>query len=146
MANTNKNIEKLVEAQKRAMSVRPKVGGFPYLAEALRQAGILKNIWSLPSCQSVYLMKEGGVVQQGTPLVTGTHSVPSFDKDALIKAIRTDQAGNSTFPEFLDSTWKAGVVKYEVDFSRRQVNYCGANGESYLEEYPAVEIKESLVG
>jgi uncharacterized protein YbcV (DUF1398 family) len=139
--STDKIVEKLVEAQKRAMSVRPKVGGFPYLAEALRQAGIQKNIWSLPACQSVYIMKEGSVVQQGAPLITGTHPVPNFDKDALIKALRIDQAGNSSFPEFLDSTWKAGVVKYEVDFTRRQVNYCGANGESYLEEYPAVELK-----
>lgn len=99
------------------------------------------NRWSLPSCQSVYLMTEGSVVQQGTPLVMGTHEIPKFDRDALITAIRTDQEGRSTFPEFLQAAWKAGVVGYDADFVGRKVTYYGSTGESYLEEYPAVEVK-----
>ncbi len=35
----SKAIENLEAAQKRAMAMRPKVGGFPYLAETLRRAG-----------------------------------------------------------------------------------------------------------
>ncbi|MGE3262952.1 MAG: DUF1398 domain-containing protein [Bacteriovoracia bacterium] len=134
--------EKLTEAQKYAMSIRPKVGGFPVLAEALRQAGVQMNRWSLPSCQAVYLMKEGSVVQQGTPLVTGTHEISPFNRQALITAIRTDQAGNGTFPEFLLSAWKAGVTGYDADFVARKVTYYGPNGENYVEEYPAVELKK----
>jgi uncharacterized protein YbcV (DUF1398 family) len=137
----NRITERLTEAQKYAMSIRPKVGGFPILAEVLRQAGVQMNRWSLPSCQSVYLMKEGSVVQQGTPLITGTHVIPKFDRDALIMAIRTDQEGCSTFPEFLEAAWKAGVVGYDADFVGRTVIYYGAAGESYLEEYKAVEVK-----
>lgn len=133
--------EKLIETQKFAMSIRPKVGGFPVLAEVLRQAGFEMNRWSLPSCQSVFLMKEGSVVQQGTPLVTGVHEIPKFDREALITAIRTDQQGHSTFPEFLQATWRAGVVGYDADFIGRKVIYYGASGESYMEEYPAVEVK-----
>jgi hypothetical protein len=45
-------IDNLQAAQKRAMEVRPKVGGFPYLAEVLRRAGVTKNLWFLPSCQN----------------------------------------------------------------------------------------------
>jgi uncharacterized protein YbcV (DUF1398 family) len=123
------------------MSIRPKVGGFPVLAEALRQAGVKVNRWTLPACQSVFLMNDGIVVQQGTPLVTGTHDVPSFNREALIAAIRADQEGRSSFPEFLDASWKAGVVGYDADFSNRRVTYYGAAGESYTEEYPAVELK-----
>ncbi len=133
--------EKLVEAQKYAMSIRPKVGGFPVLAEVLRQAGVQMNRWSLPSCQSVYLMNEGAVVQQGTPLATGLHEIAKFDREALIAALRNDQNGKSTFPEFLQSAWKAGVVGYDVDFLGRKVTYYGPDGASYLEEYPAVELK-----
>ena len=55
--------DKLIEAQKYGMSIRPKTGGFPVLAEVLRQAGAQMNRWSLPSCQSIYVMKEGSVVQ-----------------------------------------------------------------------------------
>ncbi len=112
-------IEKLINAQKYAMSIRPAIGGFPVLAEVLRQAGIKSNHWYLPSCQSVYIMEEGNVVQQGTPLVNGTHQILPLDKNALIAAIREDQQGQTTFPEFLEAAWNAGVVSYDVDFLTR---------------------------
>jgi uncharacterized protein YbcV (DUF1398 family) len=137
----SKAIENLLEAQKYAMSIRPKVGGFPYLAEALRLAGITHNQWHLPSCQSLYLTKYGPVVYQGSPLVTGMFDVARFDREALIRALRTDQEGKSTFPEFLESTWKAGVVKYDVDLEKRTCTYFGVNGELYTEDYLAVEVK-----
>lgn len=134
-------IENLMTAVQHGMKIRPEVGGFPYLAEALRAAGVTKNIWALPSCQSMYLTKHGPVVMQGTPLLTGPADVPKFNEEALILALRTDQAGKSTFPEFLMSTWKAGVVSYDVDFAGRKVIYYGCNGEAYSESYPEVEIK-----
>jgi uncharacterized protein YbcV (DUF1398 family) len=136
----SKAVENLQAAQKRAMAGRPKVGGFPYLAETLRRAGVTRNVWSLPSCQSLYLTSDGPVVTVGTPLVTGTSDVPAFNREALIVALRTDQAGQSTFPEFLAASWRAGVVRYDVDFAERTVTYCGSNGEEYIESYPAVEI------
>ena len=50
----SKAIEILKTAQNRAMAIRPKVGGFPYLAETLRLAGITRNHWFLPACQSLF--------------------------------------------------------------------------------------------
>ena len=108
----SKAIENLQAAQKRAMAGRPKIGGFPYLAETLRRAGVIRNVWSLPSCQSLYVTSDGSVVSVGTPLVTGTSDVPVFNPGALIAALRTDQAGQSTFPEFLSASWRAGVEEY----------------------------------
>src|SRR5580698_1799671 len=108
----SKAIENLEAAQKRALAGRPKVGGFPCLAETLRRAGVTRNLWYLPACQSLYLTNDGPVVTMGTPLASGTTDVPPFDPEALIKALRTDQAGNSTFPEFLEASWRAGVVRY----------------------------------
>jgi uncharacterized protein YbcV (DUF1398 family) len=136
----SKAIQNLDEAQKQAMARRPKVGGFPYLAETLRRAGVTRNIWSLPACQSLFLTNDGPVVNVGTPLAAGTLDVPPFDRGALIAALRTDQAGESTFPEFLAASWRAGVVRYDVDFTARTVAYYGCNGEEYVEAYPAVEI------
>jgi uncharacterized protein YbcV (DUF1398 family) len=133
-------VEKLMGTQKHAMSIKPKVGGFPVLAEVLRQSGVKMNRWSLPSCQSIFFMHEGSVVQQGTPLVSGTLEIPKFNRDSLIAAIRADQEGRSTFPEFLQAAWKSGVIGYDADFVARTVAYYGANGETYLEAYPAVEI------
>lgn len=133
-------IENLQAAQKRGMARRPKVGGFPYLAETLRRAGVTRNIWSLPACQSVFLTNLGPVVMQLQPLVTGAADIPAFDREALIRALRIDQAGDSTFPEFLAASWRSGVVRYEVDFAARTVTYYGCHGEDYLEAYPAVDI------
>lgn len=130
----------LQAAQQRAMAIRPKVGGFPYLAEVLRRAGVMRNVWFLPACQSLYLTEAGAVVMQGNPLLAGAADVPAFEREALIAALRTDQAGKSTFPEFLAASWRAGVVRYEVDFSERTVTYFGCNAEAYVERYPAVEI------
>lgn len=133
-------IEKLQTAQKKAMENKPKVGGFPYLAETLRQAGVLSNTWTLPACQSLYVLEDGPVVFQGTPIVSGMADVPAFNETALISAIRADQAGESTFPEFLEATWHAGVIWYTADFIKRTVTYGGIRGETYVESYPAVEL------
>ncbi len=136
----SKAIETLEAAQRRAMAIRPKVGGFPYLAETLRRAGVTRNFWFLPACQSLFLTSQGDVAMQGQPLATGMVDVPPFNREALITALRTDQAGESSFPEFLEATWRAGVVRYDVDFAARTVGYYGCNGEEYVEAYPAVEI------
>ena len=134
----SKAVENLAAAQLRAMATRPRVGGFPYLADTLRRAGVLHCTWFLPACQALYLTQEGPVVTQGAPLLTGAIDVPPFNQDALVKALRTDQAGDSTFPEFLMAAWRAGIVRYEVDFTARTVSYYGCRGESYVEDYRPV--------
>ncbi len=136
----SKAIDNLMQAMEKAAAIRPKEGGFPYLAEVLRRTGVIRNTWSLPSCQSLFLTHDGPVVMQAAPLVTGVADVPAFNRDALITALRADQAGKSTFTEFLEASWRAGVVRYDVDFAARTVTYYGCNGEEYIEAYPAVEI------
>jgi uncharacterized protein YbcV (DUF1398 family) len=141
MYQTTRNaIENLRVAQERAMAIKPRVGGFPVLAETLRQAGVHKNTWYLPGAESFFVTDDGPVVSQGTPLVTGHLEVPRFDREAVIKALRIDQAGESTFPEFLQAIWKAGVVHYEVNFDTRNVTYYGFDGETYIEAYPEVQV------
>jgi uncharacterized protein YbcV (DUF1398 family) len=102
---------------------------------------VKRNLWYLPSCQSVYLTDAGPVVTLGAPLLSGTADVPALDRDALIRALRTDQAGNSTFPEFLMASWQAGVIRYDVDFTARTVTYYGCDGEEYVEAYPAADVE-----
>jgi uncharacterized protein YbcV (DUF1398 family) len=78
---------------------------------------------------------------QGTPLISGAADVPQFDQQALTTALRIDQAGKSTFPEFLLASWYAGVVRYDVDLTARTVTYYGCYGEAYVEQYPAAEVQ-----
>lgn len=120
--------------------IRPKIGGFPYLAECLREEGFTKNTWYLPSGDSFYFTKEDSLVVPGKPLIGDITTYPTYSEEKLINALRADQSGKTTFPEFLMNTWKAGVVKYEVHFIERYVIYYGANNEEYKETYPAVEI------
>jgi uncharacterized protein YbcV (DUF1398 family) len=140
----SKAVENLLTAQRQAMAGRPKVGGFPWLAETLRRAGVRRNLWALPGCQSIFLTNDGPVVMQGQPLVAGAADIPAFDREGLIRALRVDQAGESTFPEFLLASWRAGVVRYDVDFEKRTVRYYGCNGEEYVEAYPAVEVGQQV--
>lgn len=135
---------KLLNNFKNAMAksekVRPKIGGFPYLAECLREEGLTKNTWCLPSGDSFYFTSEDSLVIPGKPLIGDITTYPTYSEEKLINALRSDQSGKTTFPEFLMNTWKAGVVKYEVHFIERYVIYYGANNEEYKETYPAVEI------
>lgn len=136
-------IANLQAALQHAMTIRPPVGGFPYLAEALRRAGVLHNRWTLPAAQSLYLTTDGPVVVQGEPLISGFAEIPPFDQAALITALRADQAGQSSFPEFLAAAWQAGVIRYDVDLIARTVTYYGSHDEAYVEAYPAVVIEHS---
>jgi uncharacterized protein YbcV (DUF1398 family) len=127
-------------AQRRAAEIRPKVGGFPVLAEVLRQAGIHRNEWTLPAGQTVYVTDAGAVVEPAAPVISAISEVPAFDRGAVIDALRADQAGHSTFSEFLTAIWSAGVTGYVVDLEQRTVTYGGIDNATYVERYPAVEI------
>ena len=132
--------ENLNSAMQKGMRIKPGIGGFPYLAETLRAAGVSKNVWTLPSCQSLFITDLGAVVMEGAPLLTGISDVPEFDEKGIIRAVRIDQAGDSTFPEFLAALWHSGCTSYEVDFIDRTVSYFGCNGEFYVETYPNVAV------
>jgi len=41
----------------------------------------------------------------------------------------------------LAASWRAGVVRYDADLVERKVACYGCNGEEYIENYPAVEVK-----
>ena len=127
-------------AAARGFAARPKVGGFPYLAEALRQAGVTAYYFDVASSSVIYATAHGDVLQPGALLRSEKIVVPPFDEAALIRALRIDQSGESTFPEFVEATLQAGVFRYEVNTVARTCTYIGVHGEAYVEEYPAVEL------
>lgn len=73
-------------------------------------------------------------------MITGTAEVCPLDRDAVITALRIDQAGESTLPEFLEAIWHAGVVRYVVNLDARTVTYYGSTGEVYVESYPQAQV------
>jgi uncharacterized protein YbcV (DUF1398 family) len=66
--------------------------------------------------------------------------VPLFCVPALIEALRLDQSRQSTFQEFLMASWKAGVVRYDIDLIERVCTYYGLGDEDYAESFPEVEV------
>lgn len=137
--------EKIADAYKWATANRPKVNGYPYLAEALRQAGVSRYVVNLPSTQTIFFAKEGNVVAQSEVLVNGMSEVPPFNRGAFLEVLKKSQAGDISFPEFLKGSWEAGVLHYEADLISRKVSYYGSSGESYIEDYPTVEVKRQAV-
>jgi uncharacterized protein YbcV (DUF1398 family) len=135
----------VLTALQHAADIRPKVGGFPVLAEVLRQAGVRRNEWTLPAGQSVYITDTAAVVDAapGPAPLSDMTDVAAFDRDAVIYALRADQSGHTSFPEFLTALWTAGVTRFTVDLHDRTVTYSGPHGDAYLESYPAVEITQT---
>lgn len=133
--------ERIENAYKWVMSNRPKVNGFPYLAEVLRQAGVKRYVYNLPSCQCIYFTEQGQVAGPSHSLISGLSEVPQFDKEAFLGVLRASQNGDIEFLQFLKGIWAAGVINYEADLIGRKVTYFGAEGDSYAEDYPAVEVK-----
>ena len=136
-------IEDLDAARALAMRIRPAVGGFPYLAEVMRRAGVKRYLFDVASASVIYSTDDGDALYPGALLRDAPTIVPPFDEAALITALREDQEGRSTFPAFVEASLVAGVVRYEVDTAARTCSYFGVRGEVYVEEYAAVEL-ESL--
>ncbi|SBS78946.1 conserved hypothetical protein [uncultured Mycobacterium sp.] len=140
MLSISPALRNLDAALRDAMANRPARQGFPYLAETLRRAGVRTSTWWLPAMQSRYETDLGPVVIQETPLLQGMAEVPPFDRAALLDALRADQAGRTTFPQFAGAAWRAGVVRWVVALDDRTCTYFGLDDQTYVEEYAAVDI------
>jgi uncharacterized protein YbcV (DUF1398 family) len=134
-------IEHIDSARALALRIRPAVGGFPYLAEVLRRASVQRYVFDVPSASVVYSTADGDVLYPGALIRHEPTIIPPFDEQALISALRRDQEGHSTFPEFVEASLLAGVVRYEVDTAARTCSYFGIRGETYVEQYAAVDLE-----
>lgn len=134
-------VAQVAAACERGTRIRPVVGGFPHFAEALRRAGIERLEYVVPSATTIHVTQRGAVLEQGTPLAAGASEIAPFDEQALVAALRADQEGRATFPDFVAAAWRAGVLSWTVDLRARTCTYRSARGDrTYVESYPAVEI------
>jgi uncharacterized protein YbcV (DUF1398 family) len=133
--------DRVRDALHHAASIRPPVGGFPYFAEALRVAGLVSIDTALATGSSVYHLSDEAVTDTFAAFGGGLAPVPTWDEAAVIAAIRVDQAGHTTFPEFLAAAWRGGVIHFRVDLIARTCTYYGAAENVYVERYPSVDIE-----
>jgi uncharacterized protein YbcV (DUF1398 family) len=131
--------ELVAAAQARGFAARPKIEGFPYLAEAMREAGVLRLEFIVPTGTSLFTTTAGCAVIPATPVVTEPSDLPAWDEPALLAAIEADKHGGE-FPAFVAACWQAGVIRWIIDTSARTCTYHGADGDEYAEHYRVVTL------
>jgi uncharacterized protein YbcV (DUF1398 family) len=108
---------------------------YPKIFDALRGAGVEYYEADVATHDIVYHGSEDSIPepppQDFAPLKPGAN----FDAAGVKSAI----ARNKTKPDylvFLEEMARAGVLRYRVDMSRRDVTYLGAAGQAYVEKVP----------
>lgn len=102
-------------------------GGFPFFSDVLFRAGVLKHVWSLPACQSLYLTRRGRVKIPGASLMV-SQELPLFDDKKLYQVVGRAREGHyKSFRAFLFELYAAGVASYTVDCVVRTVMFYGGD-------------------
>ena len=71
------------------------------------------------------------------PMTMSLIEIPtSFNKEAIVLAIRGAQSDTVRYPEFLKLTMSAGCVGYMVWIAGKHVSYFGRAGEVHAEYFP----------
>ena len=109
---------------------------YPDLAARLLSAGVLSYTVDTSSSLIIYRLDEGQIHLGGhasTPLAI----TPYFDEALTVNAIRDNQQGKTTYPQFMQGIAEAGVRFYEASLKteKPKVTYIGIGGY-YEEEIP----------
>lgn len=109
---------------------------YPDLAARLLAAGVLSYTVDTSSSLIIYRLAAGEIYLGGH--LNGPLAIAlNFDEALTIKAIRDNQQGKTTYPQFMQGIADAGVRFYEASLQtdRPRVTYIGIGG-SYEEAIP----------
>lgn len=109
---------------------------YPDLAAGLLAAGVLSYTVDASSSLIIYRLDEGQIHLGGH--LNGPLAIAAkFNEQLTIKAIRDNQQGKSSYPQFMEDIANAGVRFYEATLqsNRPSVTYIGIGG-FYEEEIP----------
>ena len=125
-------MELYYEIQKAYKSAR----NYPDLAKSLIGIGIQSYTVDVVTGIILYRFVEGNNVIHADEVKSRQVAV-RFDERLTIQAIRFNQQGLTTYPQFMDEIAKAGVRFYEATLngSNKRVTYIGAHGQ-YEETIP----------
>lgn len=107
---------------------------YPDLAAKLLAAGVLSYTVDTSSGLIIYRV-DGGQIHLGDHASEPRAIARNFNEGLTIKAIRENQQGKTTYPEFMQGIADAGVRFYEASLKTEKPNvtYIGIGG-SYEEE------------
>jgi len=102
---------------------------YPDLAARLAAAGVLSYTVDVASKITLYRF-ENGVIHLSEKTDAPVAISPQFDKGAVVKAIRDNQEGRTTYPEFMQGMANSGVIFYEATLNGEnpRVTYIGIGG------------------
>jgi uncharacterized protein YbcV (DUF1398 family) len=110
---------------------------YPKIFDALKDAGVEYYETNVATHDDVYHGWGDSIPepppQEFIPLKPGA----SFDAAGVKLAIERNKT-NLDYMVFLKEIARAGVVRYRVDMSARDVTYLGAAGQAYVEKVPPV--------
>lgn len=102
--------------------------GYPSLVNNLIAIGVQSYTVEVASGIVLYRFA-GGVHELHSQNSIARVVMDQFDNDLTVKAVRDNQQGKTTFPEFLNDIANAGVRFYEATFAGDlRVTYIGAGG------------------
>lgn len=109
---------------------------YPELAAKLIDSGILSYTVEVAAGLMLYRLADGETIFHDSDIEPKVIAA-RFNTEQVIKAIRDNQQGKSTFPEFMDAIAAAGVRFYEATLNgdQKRVTYMGSGG-FYQEEIP----------
>jgi uncharacterized protein YbcV (DUF1398 family) len=101
---------------------------YPELVRALINTGVLSYTVDTATTSILYRFAGGVTVLHAGEAVRAINE--TFSGEQTVDAIRTNQQGKSTYPEFMTAIAKAGVRFYEatLEGERKRVDYIGTGG------------------
>ncbi|MBN9390257.1 MAG: DUF1398 family protein [Chloroflexi bacterium] len=121
--------------------VRSQSKDYPHYADNLKKTGVKWYGVKIATHEITYY-GEGDVViyveKGSTSGMDAAQPGKPFNQEKIQAALIANQQGRTDFQQFLVDTLEAGVTHYTADLSSLEIDYRGANGESYIESIPAV--------
>jgi uncharacterized protein YbcV (DUF1398 family) len=108
---------------------------YPKVFDALKDAGVEYYETDVATHDIVYLGSGDAVPEPPPPEFTPLKPSARFDAAGVKLAVERNKS-KPDYLVFLEAIARAGVVRYRVDMSAREVSYFGAAGQAYVERVP----------
>jgi uncharacterized protein YbcV (DUF1398 family) len=109
---------------------------FPDVVAKLTAVGCEQYHADFRRHEKTYYMPDGRNHVEALPV--GSRSIAqAFSPHSVVAALRTVQAGQISYVEFLKRIMEAGCAGYFVNIPGKRTIYLGRNGDLYVEYFPA---------
>lgn len=110
---------------------------YPKTFQALLEAGVVSYRTNLANNQTVYTGATNEYKEPNDAAATDLEVAELFQIEAVKRGLLHHQTYQTPFSDFLKDMAAAGVQFYEVDMTKRTINYTsGKSDESYVETVP----------